>query len=361
MDYRDTPNELLEALCYLGARVNGFGESNLEERLRARGVEDTRAFQERYTPFAAILKQLDKSVPNLPPESSALFRDLPGFQYNSSGAFSPAFLLLFPLASSYEGDLDRLLAQAAARSPQELARDLLLALDLWDNTAEAAANSTEFFLNTILSMTVPAESRLALLDAQRNGARLVLEAGDLLRPVIQAIRKQRPKLAALSQAFCRELEATGYETYLREITSLNVRKGTAYHIYPLLLSPSTNLFLDCPQKDGSVAIYCGVLRQFLLRSVTNTQSSVAQLSDAFHLLADRTRLEILLYLRDHPAYGQELADHFGLARNTIHHHMSKLYNAGLVTCTVDGPRVYYALDLEHLRKLVDRQCSLFFK
>ena len=86
---------------------------------------------------------------------------------------------------------------------------------------------------------------------------------------------------------------------------------------------------------------------------------MSQLCEAFHLLADRTRLEILLYLRDHPAYGQELADHFGLARNTIHHHMNKFYNAGLVTCTVEGARVYYALDKEHLRSLVEKQTMLF--
>lgn len=361
MDYRDTPNAFLEALCYLGARVNGFGETALEDRLRSKGMEDTSAFRERYAPFAAVLKKMDAEVPELEPEDAALFRDLPGFQYNTSGAFSSAFLLLFPVAPAYDGDLDRLLSLAAGRTPEDLARDLLLALDLWDNTAEASANTTEFFLNTVLAMTVPAESRLALLDAQRNGPRLIARAGQLLRPVIHAIRRQSSRLQALSQTFGRELEATGCETYLREITSLNVRKGAAYHIYPLILSPSTNLFLDRPQKDGSVVIYCGVLRKFLLHAVSDTQDSVAQLSDAFHLLADRTRLEILLYLRDHPAYGQELADQFGLARNTIHHHMSKLYNAGLVTCTVDGPRVYYALDLEHLRRLVERQCSLFFR
>ena len=149
------------------------------------------------------------------------------------------------------------------------------------------------------------------------------------------------------------------ENYLREITSLTQREGEHYRIYPMILGPDTKLFLDCPQADGSVVIYCGVLRQLLLRLVSETQGNVSQLCEAFHLLADRTRLEILLYLRDHPAYGHELADHFGLARNTIHHHMNKFYNAGLVTCTVEGARVYYALDKEHLRSLVEKQTMLF--
>ena len=181
----------------------------------------------------------------------------------------------------------------------------------------------------------------------------------MLRPVMAAIEGHRAEMDALAAAFGSELENTGMENYLREITSLTQREGEEYRIYPMILGPDTNLFLDCPQADGSVVIYCGVLRQLLLRLVSETQGNVSQLCEAFHLLADRTRLEILLYLRDHPAYGQELADHFGLARNTIHHHMNKFYNAGLVTCTVEGARVYYALDKEHLRSLVEKQTMLF--
>ena len=61
---------------------------------------------------------------------------------------------------------------------------------------------------------------------------------------------------------------------------------------------------------------------------------------------------------DRAAYGQELSDHLGLARNTIHHHMSKLASAGLVTCTVDGNRVYYTVDKSAADRLLIRQRQL---
>ena len=75
-------------------------------------------------------------------------------------------------------------------------------------------------------------------------------------------------------------------------------------------------------------------------------------------MGDRTRFDILCYLRDRKAYGQELSARFGLSRNTIHHHMSKLLAARLVTCTVDGNRVYYTVDQASVSALLDRQREL---
>ena len=58
------------------------------------------------------------------------------------------------------------------------------------------------------------------------------------------------------------------------------------------------------------------------------------------------------------AYGQELAVRFGLSRNTIHHHMTKLLAAHLVKCTVDGNRVYYRVDEKSVSRLLDRLSEL---
>lgn len=80
--------------------------------------------------------------------------------------------------------------------------------------------------------------------------------------------------------------------------------------------------------------------------------------NAIKLLGDKTRFDILCYLKDRKAYGQELSARFGLSRNTIHHHMSKLLAARLVTCTVDGNRVYYTIDRASVSELLDRQRDL---
>lgn len=152
------------------------------------------------------------------------------------------------------------------------------------------------------------------------------------------------------------MEGLGTESYLRETSSLAITPEVHYHLIPFLMGPDTNLSME--QEDGSVVICCGVLRLSLRRTLAEN-SSASQVYDAIRIIGDKTRFDILCYLRDHPAvYGQQLCNHFGLARNTIHHHMSKLVNAGLVTCLVEGNRIYYTTDREHLSYLLNQQRQL---
>ena len=83
--------------------------------------------------------------------------------------------------------------------------------------------------------------------------------------------------------------------------------------------------------------------------------------ELYRLLGDPTRFDILCYLCGHNAYVQELANRFGLSRNTIHHHMNKLVECGLVQCTVNGNRMYYSLDSETIQLFLQRQAVLFQK
>ena len=84
-----------------------------------------------------------------------------------------------------------------------------------------------------------------------------------------------------------------------------------------------------------------------------------KLYEAFNLLGDRTRFDILCYLHKQRAYGQELSTHFNLSRNTIHHHMNKLINYGFITSTTDGNRVYYSLNTSTFKELIEYQKELF--
>lgn len=193
MEYVQTPNVLLEAMVILGAEANGFGQARLEERLRSKGVDDLTVFRQRYAPFAALREDILRQA-NIGSRErlEALFWDLPGFQYNTTGAFSPAFLLLFAPAFSYNGDLDAFLSAAMDRTPAQVARDILLALDMWEGEPDDDTEST--FTGIVLSMTVPAESRLALLELHRSYREKIPEVGAMLRSVMAAIEGHRAEM-----------------------------------------------------------------------------------------------------------------------------------------------------------------------
>lgn len=108
-------------------------------------------------------------------------------------------------------------------------------------------------------------------------------------------------------------------------------------------------------------IYGGVLRRELMELVSGRTSAQDQVCETYRLLGDSTRFDILCYLRGRTAYVQELSTRFSLSRNTIHHHMNKLSDCGLVQCTIHGNRTFYTLDEEQVQLFLERQAALFGK
>ncbi len=147
------------------------------------------------------------------------------------------------------------------------------------------------------------------------------------------------------------------ERYLRENSVFQLTPGAEYTIRPLLIDPCSNLFFETG-TDGPV-LYCGLMQQFMRQQQQMASGSREHICECLHLLGDPTRFEIFCYLRERPAYGQELSERFGLARNTIHYHMTKLFDVGLVRCMVKGACVYYSIDEAHFSHLLDHQRTLF--
>ena len=326
----------------------------LEERLQARGVRKAEPFHRASAALRELLQDLDAEV-SVPAETlQRLFGDIKGFSYSTIGSYSPAFLFFYPMLSRRQ-DFETLMQQMERLTPDETARNMMISLSLEEQSGPAAGAAAKL-VSRVLALTIPTESRLALLEIHQNYRTLLPEIAACLRPAIAALETESGRIQEIIEAFCREVEGLGTESYLRETSSLAITPEVHYHLIPFLMGPDTNLSME--QEDGSVLICCGVMRLSLRRTLAEN-SSASQVYDAIRIIGDKTRFDILCYLRDHPAvYGQQLCNHFGLARNTIHHHMSKLVNAGLVTCLVEGNRIYYTTDREHLSYLLNQQRQL---
>ena len=336
-------NPALEALAYLGSRANGHTLDRKAE-----------PFHRASAALRELLQDLDTEV-SVPAETlQRLFGDIKGFSYSTIGSYSPAFLFFYPMLSRRQ-DFETLMQQMERLTPDETARNMMISLSLEEQSGPAAGAAAKL-VSRVLALTIPTESRLALLEIHQNYRTLLPEIAACLRPAIAALETESGRIQEIIEAFCREVEGLGTESYLRETSSLAITPEVHYHLIPFLMGPDTNLSME--QEDGSVLICCGVMRLSLRRTLAEN-SSASQVYDAIRIIGDKTRFDILCYLRDHPAvYGQQLCNHFGLARNTIHHHMSKLVNAGLVTCLVEGNRIYYTTDREHLSYLLNQQRQL---
>lgn len=86
---------------------------------------------------------------------------------------------------------------------------------------------------------------------------------------------------------------------------------------------------------------------------TDPDSEYAELAaEVFSLLADATRVRIVLALRDGEMSVNRLADVVGKPPTAVSQHLAKLRWGKVVRARRDGNRVFYSLVDEHARQLV---------
>ncbi len=353
MEFHSLLNMRLEALAYLGRRAGGYDTAWMLERLRSRGVEDTRALEQRAEPIRELTVRLDEAVQVEPERLKYLFDNLPGFPYNTIGSYSRAFLLLYPMAC----DRMDLASPTSESSRERLAGELALMLDIAEESGTETRMPLEELTNRVLKLSIPAESKVAVLELCHDGGALAGEIRTLTDQVIDHLRREEELLRRCTEPFRQELEQYGPETVLSRTAQPEDQPKAAQRVVPFVFGMDT-LLTSLPTGGEDDPTYCGVLRLPLQTALAGARGPEAEVYEAIKLLADQTRFDILCYLRDHAAYGQELAVKFGLSRNTIHHHMTKLLAAQLVKCTVDGNRVYYRVDEKSVERLLRRQRQL---
>lgn len=355
--YLGTPNLLLEALAYLGRRAGGRSTRDLLQRLENRGVTDLSDITGRLAPISAVTEGLDAALPDPEGVLPGLFGSFEGTPHNTIGSYSPAFLLLYPVADRWEEGLDAVADLVRAKTPERLAWEFACCLDIAEDT-DGEALSYHGFSSRILSMQLPPESKVRILDLLHDPLGCLDRVLPWLERAMVLLQEHSSALEELAGVFGQELQAMGAAAFLSRTSGLSAQ--SSYLLRPFLLGFDTNLtqFIS-PQEETT--LFCGFLRMDLQELLNRRETPTEDVYEAIRLLADRTRFDILCYLRDHRAYGQELSDRFGLSRNTIHHHMSKLLSVHLVRCTMDGNRVYYALDQDRVALLLAQQQSLLLR
>ena len=70
-------------------------------------------------------------------------------------------------------------------------------------------------------------------------------------------------------------------------------------------------------------------------------------------------MDILLYIKDKPAYGSEIAKHFSLTTATVSYHMNKMLQLRIVQAELRDGKVYYQTRKEVLQELFEKARKLF--
>lgn len=356
MYYEPQPNLLLEALACLGRTANGHTWSRMESQLRQKNLPITAPFADALVLLSGLTERLDPQTILKESGNAGDFQNLPGFPRNTIGSASPAFLVLYGLLERFP-DTQSLRDYVRTLTPEQTAYQLSLALDLADDSPDGSI-PTQTFLDMVLALSLPDSSKITILQILRDFPGWLNRVLLPVERLLAGLSREQAVLGQLSGILDEKIRQEGCESYLSRTSRLVRAQGSRYRLRPFLFGMDTTLSSQLGERE--CCIYCGILRDEMLEMLHSRGSDRDTVWEALHLLGDRTRFDLVCYLRDHEAYGQELSAKFGISRNTIHHHMSKLSSLGLVRCTASGSRVYYKLDPDMVLYLLQRQKELFY-
>lgn len=351
------PNLILEALAYLGRRASNKTWGQVEQRIQQRKVLPSPALCQALELLKALTHQLDQVATADEKEIQALFGNLEGFSYNTIGSASRAFFLLYPLLDRFQGDWEHFVQLVDTVDRDEVAWGIASIFD--DDLPAGQRLEAGEFADLVLGLNAPDATKVALLELSRNHRAAGERALACLRPIVAQLEANQAQLEQLAAPYLQQCTPLSELEFFTQLSHLRPDPDTVYTLHPFVFGADTNLTLD--EGPGHVRIYGGILRGELMELVSGRTSAQDQVCETYRLLGDSTRFDILCYLRGRTAYVQELSTRFGLSRNTIHHHMNKLADCGLVQCTIHGNRTYYSLDEEQVQLFLERQAALFGK
>lgn len=99
--------------------------------------------------------------------------------------------------------------------------------------------------------------------------------------------------------------------------------------------------------------------QFNLNSTIKEEFRIDEMVPIWKALGDRSKFDILLFIKDRPAFGSEIAKHFSLTTATVSHHMNKMLQLRLVQADLRDGRVYYQARKDVMQELFENAKQMF--
>lgn len=149
----------------------------------------------------------------------------------------------------------------------------------------------------------------------------------------------------------------------RTINIRSIPRSEEILIAPGVFNYNALSFTEYPwyQSETTVMIwYLGIKLFDIFEIINSTADQKQRLATALKVLADQSKLEILILCKQDAQYGVNLAKKLKLSAATVSYHLNSLVNLGYLTMNMEGNRIYYRTykdriqsDLQAISELLD--------
>lgn len=214
----------------------------------------------------------------------------------------------------------------------------------------------------IQRMELKPEDRERVQDIYLKRDSYVEEMAALLDKAIAVLEEYEPRFSAVMDRWAEYwgniIETGGFFEIFEDVIGEIEQKDM--QVVPCFIQ-STTLMIAV---DGGLLAFRGkfpacfrmgivLTREFLTERSVKKEYQPEEYQKILKVLGDKSKFDILLFIKDRPAYGTEIAQHFGLTTATVSHHMNQLLLLQLVQVEVREKRVYYQAKKEALQKVFE--------
>ncbi len=364
------PLPLLEAHLFLRLRVNGLTTEKfhetilnrypnnrseyehifeailaLEERLIAAVTVDDDVLQSLYSPLSIGVRRNGNVAQD--GVADMIVSDMNSFTRSAEGV-EPFFKYL----RSDSNNILRNIAAAIASDPADA------------SCIDAASLDTNALFQLVNECSWPQSAKFTLLDVAINSEKYIERLEETLCPVAAEFCRCESIWAPLIE-LC-EQTYSKYDTVEAMVRAdfphVPCNFFSAFTAYPSITG-YRQVFLADKRSDSDnppeFTIICGIMFDMLQRISSLEQNSIAELSRIMSVLGDPSRFNIVVQLSKRPSCGRELSKLLSLTPGAISQHISILMGTGLVTSTVEGNRIYYALSKQKMKEFMDTMLNTF--
>lgn len=294
-------------------------------------------------------KELDEAVHVDESELQYFFKDL-------STNCSIARMLIMPYTFMGEAQSGKLFFEELLNmNPQQRIKKMCCHMQNFDSSQNF---DYESLVEYVMKLPISGMNKLSIVECCSNYEQNCMRLEHFMSPIVKIVGEKLVRFEEDVKKWERDIQEVGDVcTYVSEHSRLKMPKCD-FTIFPsihngLMLAMSYWDKRICIGEKGCAGeMWLGLGFRDYMESVSN-ESSTSRVVGIFSGLSDEIRFEILKAIAQRKTMsGGEIADKFGLTRQKVFYHMSKLLTLGLVECNAESGRPYYSLKKQSLEEVI---------
>lgn len=223
------------------------------------------------------------------------------------------------------------------------------------------------FINALSKSNFSDENKMTILKIYCNKEQYEEEIKEIISKTISILEECEEEYQWI-QTFCYDYWTNYIKTHdIREMISENSNVEWNYNSNGIVIQPmlahcsQLSISIPDPDESGKKDVFrIGVLVDENLKHRKKV-ANIDDIANFMKILGDKSKLDIMDFIKDKAAYGKELADELGLAKGTISHHMSSLASIGIIDTVCEANRIYYKLNQKRLKEIIEELRAYFIQ